>query len=408
MSQLRISCPQLRTRCAPLRHLPTHPLTLIHRVPVTPALIHHIRAFSSSGHSEPSLSLQQTLDIVAQQQRLTPPEYLASLNQVFNAALKENSGTFWDDHRFTAFQAMLVKRLPAFGGADVYRVLTAYARLQYCPEGTLDDLCAALVENLGELSVLQLSHTAVILSALEVTDPTVLESYCQRVREHLPAPTEEGSTSPPSPLDPREATFLALGLSHLGWRDLPTLHGLATLVVEHCSRGKGGDGEGERLSGAQLSTLLLSFATLGVQHPSLYQHLCREIADSLPSLAPQHLANVVLGLATYGDYPIHLMTAIESRLSAVLSLYKTEDLLTVAWSLVALQFFSVDLLAHIGAAMARTLDRTALSQDKERQLHQFSLTIELEAPAEIKEKLVEKGVWNTLYQVGSDRIDTLP
>ncbi|CBZ53597.1 conserved hypothetical protein [Neospora caninum Liverpool] len=332
---------------------------------------------------------------------LAPGEFVVALNRVAAAAAEAAGQTesVWRDIRFQKFLARLKKRLLAFKPAELYRTLVAFSRLAHCPEDILSsilrlldssppasgaegDLCASAVpeDGLAALSPQQLSHFPVLLCPLshgasrEVIQE-FLQSYCRFLSSSSPSsPSSVSSSSPSSPsshssvadegdemlgslparlemFSLQELSFIVLGLSTVGFRDLPFLGVLAHAVQTKISsdpffasapRQTSTRGSLEDVTQSlPLAVSLLSFATLGVVKPRMYQEIFTALRGRLRFLPPSQLANITLALATLtrepaNPFPLAFLSVVEDALEARCVAMDGEDTLTAAWAACAL------------------------------------------------------------------------
>ncbi|PFH38421.1 hypothetical protein BESB_007630 [Besnoitia besnoiti] len=430
---------------------------------------------------------------------LTPGEFVVALNRVAAAArlseaanLREGRAhargeeTVWRDVRFQKFLGRLKRRVLAFQPAELYRALLAFSRLKHCPEDLLVSILRLLEtstwacpaesdaaaasgrqpDGLGALSPLQLSHLPLLLCSLSEGAPRVaLHSFLQAYARFLaagarvspPAPSAtapqgesaalESAPASAAPEQPacaadgfslQELSFVALGLSTLGFRDLPLLHLLAGALQREiratgasaraCGAvGAPADSLRDASRSIALATSLLSFATLGVNSPRLYQELLGALRGSLHTLPPAQLANVTLALATLtrdsgGLFPFAFLADLEATLEAQCAVMDGEDALTAAWAGCALSLHQGNptlfrrLLDHSAlllapAAQDREGDEAAetLSRQQKRQLTQIRLDLLLDASTKTRDlcqDLKEGETWEWLLSSNRDGGET--
>ncbi|EPR64568.1 hypothetical protein TGGT1_273885 [Toxoplasma gondii GT1] len=421
---------------------------------------------------------------------MSPGEFVVALNRVAACVVSREARTereageveaaaqslpgqdsVWRDIRFQRFLARLKKRLLAFKPGDLHRTLVAFSRLKYCPDDLLSSILRLLdsppsasvsddqhqeasPDGFAALSPQQLSQLPVLLCPLshgasrEVLQE-FLRSYCRFLSSSppssvsVPAGTkgsgQELTSPPPARVDAcslQELSFIVLGLSTLGFRDLPFLgllaHAVQTKVATHPlflqlsrdsskSRGTLGD----VTHSVSLTTALLSFATLGVVHPRLYQEIFRALRGALHCLPPSQLANIALALATLtrepaNPFPLTFLSALEDVVAERCMLMDGEDALTTAWAGCALNLHQGNatlfrrLLSQCVLSLAsaeRQGDTSAaLSKQQKQQLAQIRLDLLL-SPSPKTQKLREelekdKPLWEGLHELYADGRET--
>merc|ERR1712061_88336 len=93
-------------------------------------------------------------------------------------------------------------------------------------------------------------------------------------------------------------------------------------IVEHLVESLNGLGPRE------LSACALAVATLGITDPKFWHQVCAAILTCIDKLAPRHVADTLLALATTQHCPIALMEALQSRVLQVMSTMEADEALT--------------------------------------------------------------------------------
>ena len=118
---------------------------------------------------------------------------------------------------------------------------------------------------------------------------------------------------------------------------------------------------------------LLAVATLGLQHPPVFQQLCGSLSWRLSKLNSSQLSDVVLALATLGEFPISVLCDVESsikkRFKENQNAFPLDDMLSLTWSLAAVGCF-VDTFPILLLKILQHPELKNFTKLQEQQLYQ--------------------------------------
>ncbi|KAF8821958.1 hypothetical protein IE077_001298, partial [Cardiosporidium cionae] len=314
------------------------------------------------------------------------------LNQVSNAAAKEKNEFFSLDKRYVKLIDTISVYIVSFSMSDLYNTLIAMTKLQ------------------------SLSHCLISCNdVFHSSEHGSTTDHEDSIRENNSVLVNSGTNSAMGVFNLRELNFILLGLSNMGYRDLPTLRTIADYLVCILS----GENSTQRISyhtyeaetvvGPQLSTIFLSCSTLGLKNPHFFQILTQNLASFLRTLSSSHLINVLIAVATLSqdtDFPLCLsfMQELECTLKEKYARFSREDALTVCWAMCAIGMHRSlpDLILEFASLVFNTEFLNGLNHEQSAQLHQVALTILLEDSQVFKkmqEDLEREGKWNIIYQI---------
>eukprot|EP00930_Biecheleria_cincta_P060127 TRINITY_DN45809_c0_g1_i1.p1 TRINITY_DN45809_c0_g1~~TRINITY_DN45809_c0_g1_i1.p1 ORF type:complete len:475 (-),score=109.66 TRINITY_DN45809_c0_g1_i1:406-1638(-) len=259
-----------------------------------------------------------------------------------------------------AFFGHLGATCPNFEPQQLRELLAEFATASHMPSSLWSGGFAQEVPRaLAELPDLPAVHVALLLSSLEMRES-------QELLEDVAAQLEERAPD----LPPAGLAGAAIALSQLGPWPLGSNPGNA--VFEQVLKSL------TALNPRELSACALAAATLGFDSQTFWQQMHGALIRSAPELAPRHMADTLLTLATHQLCPISLLEELMAQLPKVAGKMEPDEALTTAWSMCSMLFFNPGVLPLL---IEKALTLPGLSPAEARQLRQICLSLELEPSA---------------------------
>lgn len=254
-----------------------------------------------------------------------------------------------------------------FESQQIRELLEEFARAHHMPEVLWPGgLSSEVIRTMEELPDLHMVHVALLLARMQLREPQELLMEVAELLE-LRAPD----------LSPQGLTGAAMALSQLGpWPDPQAGAPIFDQLVE-CM---------DKLNAREASAAALAAATLGTSASLFWQRAHGVLLDLVPTMAPRHIADTLLALATTQLCPITLLEALQQQLHSTAWKMDFDEAITTAWALCAMQLYPPGCLTKF---LTRVLAHGAdVGGSEARQLRQIALSLRLDpAAAKAKEAL---------------------
>jgi hypothetical protein len=277
-------------------------------------------------------------------------------HQLFKAIARESK------QRMGSFEPQGLA-IGSFEPQGLANIAWAFATLSIPAPQLFEAIARDAEQRIGSFEPQGLANTAWAFATLGAPAPQLFEAIARESEQRI-------------------GSFNAQGLTNTAWA-FATLGAPASQLFEAIAR------ESEQRIGSfkpqELANTAWAFATLGVPAPQFFEAIARESEQRIGSFTPQNIANVAWAFATLGVPAPQLFEAIARESEQRIGSFKPQELANTARAFAIVGTADRGALVKAINAGAAEMGLAAFSCDERRQLHQFFLSVELEAcpPAEL-------------------------